>query len=80
MKYFGGISMEMYLAQMVIFRAIEKLNLLHITGCSWADFIIAVVLELLGLVLFIETYRRGTAWVKTWMARHKNFVKGRFTT
>lgn len=32
MSYFSGISMEMYLAQMVVFRAVQKLGLEHLFG------------------------------------------------
>lgn len=34
MKFLSGISMEMYLAQMIIFRVIEKIHLLYIFGRS----------------------------------------------
>lgn len=34
LRFFAKISMEMYLAQMVIFRAVEKLNMIYVFGNS----------------------------------------------
>ena len=60
-QYFG-ISMEMYLAQMVIFRVVEKLHLLYVfgdTGISgWSSFLLAFVLTVFGLICFIECYKK----------------------
>lgn len=71
MKYFSGISMEMYLAQMVIFRALEKLKLLYVFGNGWLGFAAAFVMEIAGLVVFIEGYRHGIAWLKTCVTQRK---------
>lgn len=53
--------MEMYLAQMVIFRIVEKLNLLYIFGNSgilgWISLFIAFILVIIGLIIFIYCYK-----------------------
>ena len=38
MSYFSGISMEMYLAQMVVFRAVEKMRLERVFG-NWGGYL-----------------------------------------
>lgn len=57
MHYFGSVSMEMYLAQMVLFRVIDKLNLLYVFGQGWMSFIFVFILEIVLLVVFIEGYK-----------------------
>lgn len=61
MRFLSGISMEMYLAQMVIFRVVEKLHLLYLFGDTgiggWMSFIFAFALTVLGLIAFIECYK-----------------------
>lgn len=61
MKFLSGISMEMYLAQMVVFRVVEKLHLLYVFGRTgvggWISFLLAFILVDLGLVCFIECYK-----------------------
>lgn len=63
MKFFSSISMEMYLAQMVIFRAVEKLHLLYIFGNygigGWISYIFAFIFTIAGLVIFINCYKLG---------------------
>ena len=58
MAYFSGISMEMYLAQMVVFRAVQKLRLEHIFGKGGKTFIITWIITVLGLVVFIEVFKK----------------------
>ena len=57
-KYLSGISLELYLAQMVIFRTVEKTRGLYIFGCGWRSFVITWIVVLLGLILFIEGWKR----------------------
>ncbi|MDD6644496.1 MAG: acyltransferase [Oscillospiraceae bacterium] len=61
MRYFSGISMEMYLAQMIIFRVVEKLGLLYVFGNSgvggWISFAFSFILTVVGLVVFIQGFR-----------------------
>lgn len=61
MKFLSSISMEMYLAQMIIFRIVEKMHLLYVFGdkgiSGWISFLVAFVLTVLGLICFIECYK-----------------------
>lgn len=56
-NYLSSISFEMYLAQMLVFRLIEKFNLLYRFGNGWIGFCITIILEVVGLIVFIETYK-----------------------
>lgn len=60
MVYFSSISMEMYLAHMVIFRLIEKLNLLYIFGDTniggYFSISFVFILDIVGLIIFIKCY------------------------
>lgn len=57
MKYVSGISLEIYLAHMVIFRAVEQANELYLLGTGWSGFLFVWFAVLLGLIVFIEIYR-----------------------
>ena len=73
MKFISGISMEMYLAQMVIFRGVEKLHLLYMFGNSgiggWISYLLTFVLTVLGLICFIECYKIVVSFLKTKVSR-----------
>lgn len=58
MSFFSKISMEMYLAQMVIFRAVQKMKLEHIFGNGVSTFAITWVLTIVGLVVFIKLLKK----------------------
>lgn len=51
-KFIGGISYEVYLSHMAIFRVIEKLNLLHVLGRGPVAFIVTFILVFCGAVVF----------------------------
>ena len=51
-NFISGISMEIYLSHMVIFRIVEKLQINRIIGNGWIQYIFTAVLVLLGTVLF----------------------------
>lgn len=57
MKYLSSISMEMYLAQMIIFHLIEKCRLLYVFGIGWIGFLMTLLLTIVGLIAFIECYK-----------------------
>lgn len=69
MKFLSNISMEMYLAQMVIFRVIEKLHLLYIFGDTgiggWTSFLFAFILTVAVLICFIEFYIFAMSFLRT---------------
>lgn len=51
-KFFSGISMEIYLSHMVIFRVVEKLKLNRILGNGWLQYIVTSVLVIVGATVF----------------------------
>lgn len=51
-RFFSGISMEIYLSHMVLFRVIERLGLNTRFGNSWLQYLITVVLVLTATVIF----------------------------
>lgn len=58
MSYFSRISLELYLTQMIVFRIVEKANCLYIAGNGWTSFVLAWIIVIIGLVLFIEVWKR----------------------
>lgn len=69
MNYMSGISLELYLAQMVIFRVIEKAKGLYVFGHGWLSFISSWIAVVLGLIVFIE------GWKKLWKCIQKAMSK-----
>lgn len=57
MRFLSGISMEMYLAHMVVFRILEKAGLLYLLGRGWASYVLALLLTLGVLVAAISVYK-----------------------
>lgn len=57
-EFLSGISMEIYLSHMVIFRAIEKMNLNQMIGVDWIQYIVIVVLVLGGTILFAAVMQK----------------------
>lgn len=62
--------MEMYLAQMIVFKIIKKLHLLYVFGNSgvggWCSFIYLFILIVFGFICFIECYKIAVRWFKKW--------------
>lgn len=62
LRFISKISMEIYLAHMMIFRVLEKLNLLYIFGNSgaggWLSYITVFVLMLAGVTAFILCWKK----------------------
>lgn len=50
--FFSGISMEIYLSHMVIFRVIERLGWNRFFGNGWLQYVITVILVLAGASVF----------------------------
>lgn len=61
MKYLSDISLEFYLAQMVIFRVVEKAKCLYIFGNGWISLITSWIVIIVGLIVFIEIWKRITS-------------------
>ena len=51
-KFLGGISFEIYLCHMVIYRALEKLHLVHLFGNGLLAYIFTAVAVICGSVVF----------------------------
>lgn len=51
-KFFSGISMEIYLSHMVIFRVLQKLHLNTVLGNGWLQYSILVVAVIAGASMF----------------------------
>lgn len=51
-SFISGISMEIYLSHMVVFRGIEKLHLNIMFGNGWKQYLITVLMVFSGAVLF----------------------------
>lgn len=63
-KFISGVSLEIYLAHMVVFRAIEKANLTTIAGNSVASYALNCLLTVGGVLVFAAVYRRAERLVK----------------
>lgn len=57
-KFISGISMEIYLSHMLIFRVIEKAGLNRMFGTGWVQYLITVILVLIGTVIFSAVLRK----------------------
>lgn len=51
-KFLSGISMEIYLSHMLMFRVVEKTGLHTVLGDGWIQYIVTVVLVFAGTVIF----------------------------
>lgn len=67
-KFFGGISMEIYLSHMVIFRAVEKLGLNRIIGNGWMQYIFTVIIVLAGTTTFSVVMQKGIGMIETYVS------------
>lgn len=67
MKFLSSISMEMYLAQMVIFRVVEKMHMLYIFGnagiSGWISYLTSFALTVIGLIIFIYCYKLASGFI-----------------
>lgn len=51
-RFISGISMEIYLCHMVVFRIVEKMKLLYLLGNGWIAYIIVSLLVIIGSIVF----------------------------
>lgn len=51
-SFISGISMEIYLSHMVLFRVVEKMGLNRILGNGWLQYLLTSLLVILGAVIF----------------------------
>lgn len=69
--YISSISMEMYLAHMVIFRIVEKIGFLYLFGTGYVSLLFVFGVICIGLIIFIEGYRYVIKKTKDWLILHK---------
>lgn len=72
--FFSGISMEIYLSHMMIFRVIEKLNLNQLIGDGWLQYIITSILVLIGTTVFAVVMQKIINQIATWIGRRRKAV------
>ena len=64
MRYFGSISMEIYLAHMVIYRFLEKIGLIGKLDESILSYVVVICLVMIGLLIMITIYQYGVKAIK----------------
>lgn len=58
MKFFSGISLEIYLSHMFVFRLLEKLHVQYLFGQdNWLSYILLCLFTLIGLFALIFGYK-----------------------
>lgn len=62
--FISGISMEIYLCHMVMFRIVEKLHLTHIFNNEVADYIVTAVITLAFAVIFSVVMKKVLATIE----------------
>jgi peptidoglycan/LPS O-acetylase OafA/YrhL len=58
-NFVSGISMEIYLCHMVIFRALEKLHLVHLFESSVLSYIFMSIATIVGAIVFAVVTKKG---------------------
>lgn len=57
-SFISGMSMEIYLSHMVVFRLVEKMGLNRMFGNGWLQYFFTVILVLVGTICFVVVVRR----------------------
>lgn len=63
-NFISGISMEIYLCHMVMFRIVEKFHLTHIFNNEVADYIVTVLITLVCAVIFSVAMKKVLARIE----------------
>lgn len=50
--FIAGISMEIYLCHMMVFRVLEKMGLIYMFGYGWMSYVVTAVAVIVGAILF----------------------------
>ena len=72
--FFSGISMEIYLSHMVIFRVVEKLKLNRIIGNGWLQYVVTSVLVIAGATVFAVAMQKIISKVMEIMNKRKQIA------
>lgn len=73
-KFFSGISMEIYLSHMVIFRVVEKLGLNRAIGNGWLQYIFTVIIVIVGTTTFAVAMQKIIGLVEKKLLARKSKV------
>lgn len=57
-RFLGGVSMEIYLCHMFVYRFFEKLNLLHLTGNEMVNYCLIAVATITGAITVAFCWRK----------------------
>lgn len=57
-SFISGISFEVYLCHMVIFRVVEKLGLHYLLGKGWLAYLATVAIVIIGAMVFAVVAQR----------------------
>lgn len=69
-KFLGGISMEIYLCHMVIFRVIEKIHCTHMFENDVLSYVLTAVGTVVGAVLFSVIVKKGIGIIRKRIQKH----------
>lgn len=73
-KFFSGISMEIYLSHMVIFRVVEKLKLNRLWGNGWLQYIATCIMVIAGTTVFAIVMQIIFSKTKDALNKRKQFA------
>ena len=73
-KFFSGISMEIYLSHMVIFRVVEKLKLNRLLGNGWLQYIATCIMVIAGTTVFAIVMQTIFSKTKDALNKRKQFA------
>lgn len=71
-KFLSGISMEIYLSHMVIYRVIEKIGFTHLFGDGVLSYVVTSVGTVVGVVLFAIVVQWGLQMMSNMIKERKN--------
>ena len=71
-KFLSGISMEIYLSHMVIYRMIEKIGLTHLFGTGVLSYVVTAVGTLAGVVVFSIVVQWGLKGINSYIKERRN--------
>jgi len=78
-RFFSGISMEIYLSHMVIFRGLEKVHLNTVLGDGWVQYVFTVVVVVAGASVFAVAVKKMIVVAERTMARYVEVGNGKET-
>lgn len=57
-KFIAGISLEIYLCHMMIFRIVEKLHLNYLFGNGWVSYLFTTLIVICGAIVFSLSFQK----------------------